>query len=713
MGLSFISYISAAFMLSFGLRLKGRRSVSGFFRIALIASALAAAGQANAYILAESHLFLALIFARISVFMIFIAFLSYLFIAIAYPDTKSTIVLYLVFVLSGLIALWFCVGTNACLDSIIWHRPELVYREGPFYSVILNIVALTGIVAVLFLIVKAIITKNRVFRQKYIILAFAILLSIAGVYSIMSNAFYGILAFLNPLYPVSASSLVFAAIAAVYVYRTTRIFQPAHAIKTIAIWFLLAVIFAVPAAVISGTGFIFEKTAPWLSGIIALSAFLVAARSAESFAVKRFGAEKDEAAREDLAAAIAHIDMSSGREVALASLSSLLIQAFGASWLLCMTEDDNANIRKTWPEEGKLVLAHDSSALDALLQLDRQIVFLTDVMSDEYFLKVRPEISAFMNSLGAAVLIMAREGRRLIGIFALGSKKSGADYDERDYATLEAVHGKLFVLAYYARHIERESLLTTVEQEIGLADQIIKSVHDNIDVIEHPAVIMSRRCLSSMGLGGDIFDTVKLSDQRWFMVIGDISGKGLNASMSMIILKSMIRTLIAEEKNFTNFISRINLFIKDRLPRGTFFSGLFAFLAIDKGSLYYINCGIPAMLYSSPGLDSVVETQGEGKMLGFVRDIKPHIKTKKLVLAPGSRLLISTDGIIETESIKGERYSKERLVRILVENRTSSAEETVEAVIRSANAFTGGKLEDDITLAIIDYKGIAKKEKKS
>ena len=72
----------------------------------------------------------------------------------------------------------------------------------------------------------------------------------------------------------------------------------------------------------------------------------------------------------------------------------------------------------------------------------------------------------------------------------------------------------------------------------------------------------------------------------------------------MVILKSMIRTLLKEEKDFVKLVARANAFIKERLPRGTFFSGMFGFLALDKGSIYFINCGIPAMFFRSPGLDS-------------------------------------------------------------------------------------------------------------
>jgi len=218
-------------------------------------------------------------------------------------------------------------------------------------------------------------------------------------------------------------------------------------------------------------------------------------------------------------------------------------------------------------------------------------------------------------------------------------------------------------------------------------------------------VDVSYICQSTRQLGGDLYDSVKISEHRWFFVVGDVSGKGLNAAMSMVILKSMIRTLLREEKDFVKLVSRTNAFIKEQLPRGTFFAGVFGFLALDKGSVYFINCGIPAVFFKSPGLDTVIEVQGEGKMLGFVRNLEPYLKTRKLALPAGSSLVITTDGIVEAENVRGERYGKERMVRILAENKGANANDTIDAIIKSATAFTDGKLEDDVTVLAINYSG--------
>ncbi len=331
------------------------------------------------------------------------------------------------------------------------------------------------------------------------------------------------------------------------------------------------------------------------------------------------------------------------------------------------------------------------------------MILKTDIISSPAFHAYKDSLLELFERLSAEALVVSKEGQRIIGIFIFGAKLSGADYNTNDYLALNTIQGKLFVIAYYARHVEREALLVTVQKQIGLADQIIHSVQEHIDPIIYPGIDTAYKTYSTRKLGGDLFDSVKISESRWFFILGDIAGKGLNAAMSMVILKAMIRNLLHEESDFLQLVAKLNDFIKDHLPRGTFFAGVLGFLALDKRSVYFINCGIPAMMLRSPSFDTVIEVQGEGRMLGIVRNILPYLKPKKLPLPHGSTLVITTDGILEAANIRGEQYGKERLARIINENKNRPASDIIEAVLDSANAFTDKRLDDDITILAINF----------
>ena len=184
-----------------------------------------------------------------------------------------------------------------------------------------------------------------------------------------------------------------------------------------------------------------------------------------------------------------------------------------------------------------------------------------------------------------------------------------------------------------------------------------------MDRIDHPKADSAWIAQSARSLGGDFIDFVRLSQDRWFVVMGDVSGKGLSASMNMLILKSMIRTFLRVEKDFVSLVARVNAFIKENLPKGTFFAGVFGYLDLSKDAFYYINCGVPTIMMYSPAFDTFIEVQGEGKILGFVKDIAPFLKPRKLTLTAGSAIMTATDGLLDSENLRGERFGKERFRR--------------------------------------------------
>jgi serine phosphatase RsbU (regulator of sigma subunit) len=171
--------------------------------------------------------------------------------------------------------------------------------------------------------------------------------------------------------------------------------------------------------------------------------------------------------------------------------------------------------------------------------------------------------------------------------------------------------------------------------------------------------------------------------------------------MNMLILKSMIRTFLRVEKDFVSLVSRVNAFIKENLPKGTFFAGVFGYLDFAKDAFYYINCGVPTILLYSPSFDTFIDVQGEGKILGFVKDISPFLKPRKLALSPGSALVTTTDGILDSENLRGERFGKERLRRSVHERLQLATAEISAGVMEDFLAFTDQRQDDDITLFVM------------
>ncbi|TFG84922.1 MAG: serine/threonine-protein phosphatase [Spirochaetales bacterium] len=711
MGLTLFTYLAAAIMIFMALQKKhrGRGPDTRTFRLAALLSAAYAICLATGYFMAESYQDTAVTLLRWAAALAVASYIAFFRLSLTYPYAKRVIPVDIALVALVGTVIWRIVFTSSYLEQVRRTGLEYIRLEGPEYSLFSIAGAAIGMLAVIVFFARAIPLKSRVYRQQLFVISTSILGSI--VYGFIIAIYLPQHGF-NTIYPIGGLSGLIAVLGVNYAFSSTRLFHTPTVIKTVASRLAILVLFAAPLGFLLGVLMLFRLSMPLVVLAVSAASFLLFGRWADTFAQGRFGSARDEEAREEIEASIAHLDLSTGREDVLGKLAGIMADEFGSSWFSVLSEDDAGGLSRVYPGKEEVVVAMpDSPAIATITSLERSIILKTDVVADPEFALHKTTLLEFIESVSAEAIILAREGRRIVGVFLFGPKRSGADYDALDYKTFQAIYGKLFVVAYYVRHVAREELLDTVEKEIGLADQIVRSMQESIDPIIHPSVDASFICRSTRQLGGDLFDSVRISDDRWFFVVGDVSGKGLNASMSMVILKSMIRTLLREEKDFIKLVSRTNTFIKDHLPRGTFFAGVFGFVALDKGSVYFLNCGIPAIFFRSSGLDTIVEVQGDGKMLGFVRDLEPFLKTRKLALPPGSGLVISTDGIIEAENIRGERYGKEKLVRIIAENKGAGAQEIVDAVLKSANAFTDNKLEDDITMFAINFHG--RKEKKS
>ncbi len=705
MGLILFTYLAAFITLIVAFR--STRHLSGsdinVFRLAVLAIFAFSLLFATGYLLAPTQTGLALIMLRWSGALTMAASLCFLRLAITYPYGRKQYLLDAILIIAAGIFAWRSGGTEDYLQGVRWGNLQLLRATGSRYFLFEALTTGSGILAAFILLVRSYIIRSKVYSQQVRVFS-------AGVFGFASLNFllgtwlpFKGFHFLHPLTPVSS---ILAVAAALYIFNSSRIFHSPTVAKTILSRILLFLLFGTPLGIIISVAFIVNSSMAFISVLACAIFYFIAGQLAENFAQTRFGSARDESARENLEAEIAHIDLSLGRESVLKDLFGILAPTFGCESLTVLSETETGALQKIFPEEStRADYEHGDPILDVISGIDSKVLLKTDIITSPSYRDVKAPLLTLFEAYNTEAMIVAKEGRRIIGIFIFGPKRNGSDYDELDYQMFLAIQGKLFVVAYYVRHVARESLLATVEKEIGLADQIVRSVQEHIDKVEHPSVDVSFICRSTRHLGGDLYDSVQISPHRWFFVVGDVSGKGLNAAMSMVILKSIIRGLLREESDFVKLVARTNTFIKNHLPRGTFFAGLFGFIALDKGSIYFINCGIPAVFFRSPGLDTVIEAQGEGRMLGIVKNVEPHLKQRKLPLTPGSTVVITTDGIVEAESLRGERYGKERIVRIMNENKGASAKAMVDAVIASATSFTDNKLDDDITILALNYYG--------
>ncbi len=708
MGLTIFAFLTPPVLLGLWARARTRirdTAWSRYFLAIAIGFSVFTLSLGVAYLAAQPYTLeqpLALFFTRLAAASAAAGYIVLFRVCLSFPyETRNRIVdLAAAAAVLGVLAL--TLGTPLYVSHVERVNLDFLRQEGPLYGAISTGAAALGFLGAAILLFRSLAMRSRIFQQQGLILALGIAASIVlGYVTAIRLPQVGRI---GSLYLVSTLSPVVVAVGFFYAVSTSRIFAWKEVARRLVSYLILAILAGTPVGVAVSV-FLMVKAFPLISFLGAFFSFILGARIASAF-VNRFldSIAGRKRYREDLQSSLAHVDLAGGRDAVLKEVHGILSGPLGFSDFTVLAEDDEGELRPVYSTTGtSLSIRGDSAALGTLTERGITVLLKTDVIANRSYASVKKELLEIYDSLRAEAMIVVREGRETLGIFALGARLSGGDYTSYDYETFRAVYGKLFVVLYYVKNIARESILSTVDREIAFSSQVIESIQENVDRIAHPKADAHFIARSTRKLGGDFIDFIGLGRDRFFFVVGDVSGKGLNASMSMLILKTMVRNFLKEEKDFLRIAERANSFIKENLPKGTFFAGVFGYFDFAKDSLYFINCGIPVMQMYSPAFNTVIEIQGDGRVLGFVRDIRPYLKLRRVPLVKGSALLISTDGILESESLRGERYGKERLQRSFSANREGPAKELAEGLLRDLLAFTDNRMEDDVTIFALKY----------
>ena len=197
-------------------------------------------------------------------------------------------------------------------------------------------------------------------------------------------------------------------------------------------------------------------------------------------------------------------------------------------------------------------------------------------------------------------------------------------------------------------------------------------------------------------VGGDLYDIFSLDQDRLVITIGDVSGKGVPASLFMAVTQTVIRLVVREGLDLQTEIERANDLLV-ATNREMMFATLFcAVLDSSSGLLTYCNCGHNPPLVVRKADGRFESLRATSPPLGIEQGIT--YKAQSVALSPGDLVLLYTDGVTEAEDAAGAQFGVERLEQALVAMRERSAREAVDRVIGEVAEFSKGAPQfDDIT----------------
>jgi sigma-B regulation protein RsbU (phosphoserine phosphatase) len=199
-------------------------------------------------------------------------------------------------------------------------------------------------------------------------------------------------------------------------------------------------------------------------------------------------------------------------------------------------------------------------------------------------------------------------------------------------------------------------------------------------------------------VGGDYYDVVRISETQTVLCIADVAGKGMPAALLMSSLQAAVKPLMWDTRSPRELCRRLNRILCDIAPVGKFISFFYAVLDSKDNRLTYCNAGHnPPVLVRANGTAS--ELNAAGAVLGQFPDWV--YEQSDLQLRPGDRLMMFTDGLVETSNQDDEPFGEERLIRIAQENRGACAEELKTLLMRAASEHCGGRFQDDASMIVL------------
>jgi phosphoserine phosphatase RsbU/P len=330
------------------------------------------------------------------------------------------------------------------------------------------------------------------------------------------------------------------------------------------------------------------------------------------------------------------------------------------------------------------------------LVLDKHSSILTtDAQADPRFMM---KDSVIKSNIHSAVCVPLWNFKEIIGVIYADRISLLDQFTEEDLRLMTLLANLAAVKIENAENIEKEIEREKMEKEMALAAQIQKDfmpkqnpVCDNYDI--------SGTNIPCFQVGGDYYDFISIDPTRLGIVIADVSGKGMGASLLMASLRAALHSEIHPQYRIEAMAAKLNNFVHRMTSPDRFITFFFCELNMETGELRYVNAGHnPPFIIEKNGKLSRLEVSG------FCLGMFPSVvyEVKQTTLDVGDMAVLFTDGITEGRNTDNQEFGEEGLTQLLKKNAKQPAAKIVEKVCHELASFTTGATPmDDMTFIVI------------
>ncbi len=305
---------------------------------------------------------------------------------------------------------------------------------------------------------------------------------------------------------------------------------------------------------------------------------------------------------------------------------------------------------------------------------------------------------------GIRVLVPVATRGRLLGLLAAGDKRSEEEFGREDLDHLATIANQGALGLEAAALHEELTRQAEVQRDLEIARDIQESLFPR-EIPVLPGIELFGMSRPAKVVGGDFYDFLAFDDGRLALVLGDVSGKSIPASLLMVAAKEIVYARAMAEPDPAHVFRESNrriYTIKRRM-----FVALSYFLIDSQGlSLHYAIGGQPTPLLVRSGETSAIEIPVPETRLPLGAFRETEYDSRTFFLRRGDLLLFHTDGLTEAMSVDMAPYGDERLKASLVRHASHPLPELAEELLEDIRQFTfGAEQYDDQTFVLLRVTG--------
>jgi len=295
-------------------------------------------------------------------------------------------------------------------------------------------------------------------------------------------------------------------------------------------------------------------------------------------------------------------------------------------------------------------------------------------------------------------------GNRRIGVLVADRSGAGERVTEHDQNLLVGFANQAAIALENARLYEEAVEKKRLEEEVGVAAEIQKRLlPTTLPVLDGYEIAAMTR--PSRGVSGDYYDVVDMGDGRVWIAVGDVSGKGIPAALTMATLRTLFRAQVEHNLAPADMMKRIGDGLFQATSPEVFATFCFGLLDVATHTFTYVNAGHPYPVLARASGETV-ELDGVGIPVGMDPMLwhGPY-EARQVALASGDVLVIFSDGISEAGASDEDMFGEERILDVVANHREQGALGVQCAVCDAVDVFMKGQpMDDDLTLVALSVK---------